>query len=246
MRQSPRRRQPSVRPSKELVSDLVIANRILFFKNIVDGYGHISARHNGDPNLYLMSRLCAPGLVTAKDIDTYDLDSDSLRQLGRPYSERFIHGEIYKIRKDVNSIIHCHTPHLIPFGVTETPLLPIYQMTSFLGGAVPVFEIREHAGMSDLLVRDPKLGKALAASLGDRPLVLMRGHGATVVGSSIREAVYRSIYAAENAWLQMEAMRLGKVTYLAPEEARLGLHVNNTSTDRPWAIWSHEVHTRTK
>jgi HCOMODA/2-hydroxy-3-carboxy-muconic semialdehyde decarboxylase len=98
-----------------------------------------------------MCRLCAPGLVTATDIDTYDLDSNSLRQLGRPYSERFIHGEIYKVRKDVNSIIHCHTPHLIPFGVSETPLLPIYQMSSFLGGGVPVFEIREHAGMSDLL-----------------------------------------------------------------------------------------------
>ena len=230
-----------VRVRRELIADLVLANRILFNRKIVDGYGHISVRHDTDSDFYLMSKMCAPGLVTTGDIDTYDLDSNSLRELGRPYSERFIHGEIYKVRSDVNSIIHCHTPELIPFGITKTPLRPVYQMSSFLGGGVPVFEIRKFAGMSDLMVRDGKLGKALARTLSDRPLVLMRGHGATFVGESIRVAVYRAVYAAENAWLQMEAMRLGKVTYLAPKEAELGLEVNNTAVERPWAIWTHEL-----
>jgi ribulose-5-phosphate 4-epimerase/fuculose-1-phosphate aldolase len=227
--------------SPQIIGDLVTANKILFRQKIVDAYGHISVRHDKDAEKYLMSRLCAPGLVTLDQIDAYDLDSNPLGDHGKPYNERYIHGEIYKARPDVQSIIHCHTPHLIPFGVTKTPLRPLYQMSSFLGSDIPVFEIREAAGMTDLLVRNPALGAALAAKLSSRSLVLMRGHGATIVAGSIRAAVYRSIYAAENAWLQMEAMKLGEVNYLTTEEMALGTPINDGSTDRPWAIWCDDV-----
>ena len=188
-----------------------------------------------------MSRLCAPGLVRAADIDIYDLDNNSLLALGRPYNERFIHGEIYKAGPDVNSIVHCHAPPLIPFSVTKVPLRALFQVGSFLGDGAPVFEIRGAAGMTDFLIKTPALGRALSASLGNHSVVLMRGHGATVVDESLKIAVFRSIYAAENAELQMQAMRLGETTYLAPEEDVLCTKLCNGSTERPWAIWASEV-----
>jgi ribulose-5-phosphate 4-epimerase/fuculose-1-phosphate aldolase len=227
--------------NKELVADLVSANRILFNRKIVDGYGHVSVRHDRDPEKYLMSRMCAPGLVMPADIDTYDLNNNSLFELGRPYNERFIHGEIYKVRPDVNAIVHCHAPPLIPFSVTDVPLRALYQVGSFLGDGVPVFEIRNAAGMTDLMIKTPALGKALSATLGSHSVVLMRGHGATIVGETLKIAVFRSIYATENAELQLQAMRLGNVTYLSPEEAALSTELCNRGTDRPWAIWESQV-----
>jgi HCOMODA/2-hydroxy-3-carboxy-muconic semialdehyde decarboxylase len=145
-------------------------------------------------------------------------------------------------------VVHCHAPPLIPFSATRVPLRPIYHMSGFLGVGVPVFEIREAGGMTDMLVRTPELGKALAASLADKPVILMRGHGATMVGNSIRQVVYRAIYAAQNALLQMEAVRLGgahggEVTYLADEEAALANVRNTKAIDRAWALWAAEVAT---
>ncbi|HXP29745.1 MAG TPA: class II aldolase/adducin family protein [Stellaceae bacterium] len=231
--------------SDGLIDELVLANKILYDQKIVDGLGHISVRHDKDPTKYLMSRMRAPALVEADDIITYDLDSNQLTDNRKSYNERYIHGEIYKARPDVVSIVHCHTRALIPFCVTKAPLQPIYHMSGFLGTGVPVFEIREAAGgPTNMLVRDPKLGHALALSLGDKNLVLMRGHGATLVGRSIKNAVFRAIYAAENAAMQMEAMRLGEVTYLSAEEAALGAEVNETSEtslDRPWSNWKYQL-----
>ena len=233
------------RVSDEVLDDLVLANRILFHQRIVDGLGHISVRHDKDPGRYLMARMCVPGLVTADDIITYDLDSNALGDSRKSYNERYIHGEIYKARPDIQSIVHCHTKSLLPFTVTKAPLRPLYHMSGFLGKGVPVFEIREAAGgPTNMLVRDPKLGRALATTLGESTIVLMRGHGATLVGHSIKNAVFRSIYAAENAELQMAAMRLGDVTYLSPEEAALGAEVNensDTSLDRPWSAWKFQL-----
>jgi ribulose-5-phosphate 4-epimerase/fuculose-1-phosphate aldolase len=228
--------------SAELLDDLVMGNRILFNQKIVDAYGHISVRHDKDPTKYLMSRHLAPGLVTAADIVTFDLDSNPVVDIGkRYYSERFIHGEIYKARPDVFSIVHCHSPQLIPFGATKAPLRPIYHMSGFLGAGVPVYDIRHAAGMTDMLVRTPALGRALAVSLGDKPIVLMRGHGATVVAQSVKQVVYRAIYAAQNAGLQMEAMRLGEVTFLADEEAANASKSNDGTVERPWALWKAEA-----
>jgi HCOMODA/2-hydroxy-3-carboxy-muconic semialdehyde decarboxylase len=189
-----------------------------------------------------MSRHLAPALVTRDDIVTFDLDSRALDRAGaRLYSERFIHGEIYKARPDVRSIVHCHTPQLLPFAATKAELKPLYHISSFLGGGVARFEIRDAGGMTDMLVRTAELGRALAQSLGEKPMVLMRGHGATVVGNSVKQAVHRSIYAAENAALQMQALGLGDPIYLAPEEAALASAAVNETLFRPWALWEREI-----
>lgn len=228
--------------SSELVEELVIGNRILFRQQVVDAFGHISVRHDKDPTKFLMSRHLAPGLVTAEDIVTFDFDCKPVVDPGkRFYSERFIHGEIYRARPEVMAVVHCHAPQLIPFGATKAKLRPIYHMSAYLGSGVPVFEIREAGGMTDMLIRTADLGKALARTLGDKQIILMRGHGATMVGNSIKQVVYRSIYAALNAALQMEAMRLGEPTFLASEEAELASQSNDRALDRPWALWKRDA-----
>lgn len=225
-----------------VLDDLVSANRVLYAKNIVDGLGHISVRHDKDPQMYVMAAEKAPGLVTREDLAIYDLDSNAqtLRER-RPYNERFIHGEIYKARPDVHSVMHCHTPSLVTFCVCHAPLRPLYHMSGFLGRGVARFEIRDIAGMTDMLVSSPALGAALAKSLGDTQLVLMRGHGATIAGQSIKHTVYRAIYGVLNAAMQMDAMRLGEVTYLADEEALKGMEINDRFVDRSWALWKQEA-----
>jgi len=228
--------------SPALIEELVIGNRILFHEGVVDAFGHISVRHDQDSTKFLMSRHRAPGLVTAEDLITHDFDGNPLDRPGvRLYGERFIHGEIYRARPEVMAVVHCHAPALIPFGATRSALQPLYHMSGFLGAGVPIFEIRDAVGMSDMLIRTPALGKALAATLGDKPMALMRGHGATMVGLSIPMVVYRSIYAALNATLQMEAMRLGQPIFLEPEEARRAEATNNSALDRAWALWKQEA-----
>jgi ribulose-5-phosphate 4-epimerase/fuculose-1-phosphate aldolase len=223
-----------------LIDDLVAANRILVDQGVVDGYGHVSVRHPADPQRYLMSRSIAPELVTAADIMEYDLDSTAVDARGRTsYLERFIHGEIYRARPDVKAVVHNHSPSVIPFGVSTAPLRPLYHMSAFLGGGVPVFDIKAAAGgPTDMLVRNAALGRALATTLGARPVALMRGHGAVVVGPNLPHAVFRSVYTEMNARLQAQAMALGgPVTYLDDEEARLaGSSVGGTVV-RPWELW---------
>jgi ribulose-5-phosphate 4-epimerase/fuculose-1-phosphate aldolase len=226
----------------ELVEDLLLANRILFKYGIVDAFGHVSVRHNEDPSTYVMSRHLAPGLVEKEDLITYDLDSDPIVETKhRLYSERYIHGEIYKQRPDVHSVVHCHAPALIPFGITKADLQPVYHMSAFLGEGVPKYEIRDAGGMTNMLVRTAPLGKALAEDLGDKPMILMRGHGATMVGKTIKHSVYRAVYAAMNAQIQMEAMRFGEVTYLAREEADNYERYIDEVIHRPWNMWKREV-----
>lgn len=227
---------------RDMLDDLAIANRILYHKNIVDGLGHISVRHDKDPGLYIMAAEKAPGLVTRDDLAIYDLDSiaQTLKER-RPYNERFIHGEIYRARPDVHSIIHCHTPSLVTFCVCQVPLRPLYHMSGFLGRGVSRFEIREVAGMTDMLVSSPELGVSLAKALGDKQIVLMRGHGATIAGQSIKHAVYRALYATLNATMQMDAMRMGEITYLSDEEAMKGMDINDRFVDRSWALWKLEA-----
>lgn len=228
----------------KLVEDLVAANRILVDQGVLDGYGHVSVRHDRDPGRYLMSRSVAPELVTAADIMEYDLDNNAVDPRGRTlYLERFIHGEIYKARPDVKAVVHSHSPSVIPFGVSTAPLRPLYHMSAFLWEGVPVFDIRQAAGgMTDMLVRTPALGQALAGSLGGRPAVLMRGHGAVVVGPSLPHAVFRSVYTEVNAKLQAQAMALGgPVTYLDPEEARRAEAAVTGTLARPWELWKRKA-----
>lgn len=226
----------------KLIEDLVAANRILVAQGVLDGYGHVSVRHDRAPDRYLMSRSLAPELVTAADILEYDLDSNPVDARGRTtYLERFVHGEIYRSRPDVKAVVHHHSPSVIPFGVTGVPLRPIYHMAAFLGDGVPVFEIRQTGGMTDLLVRNAELGRALAKTLGGRSTGLLRGHGAVVVGPTIVHAVARSVYMEMNARLQAQAMALGKVTYLDPEEARKADASVSETYGRPWELWKREA-----
>jgi ribulose-5-phosphate 4-epimerase/fuculose-1-phosphate aldolase len=226
-----------------LVEDVVAANRIFADQGVLDGYGHVSVRHPKNPERYLLSRSLAPELVTAADIMEYDLDSNPVDQRGRTmYLERFIHGEIYKARPDVNAVVHSHSPAVVPFSVSSIALKPIYHMSSFLHRGVPVFEIREAGGMTDLLVRDPHLGRALAQSLGDKPVALMRGHGNVTVGPSIPFAVYYAIYTEVNARLQLQAISLGgSINYVAPEEGKLYEPNIAGTINRPWELWKRKA-----
>jgi len=232
---------PSV--DQALLDDLVAANRILYTKNIVDGLGHISSRHDKDPNLYVLAAEKAPGLVERADLAIYDLDSNAQTLKDRrPYNERFIHGEIYKARPDVKSVVHCHTPSLVTFCVCQVPLRPLYHMSGFLGRGVARFEIREFAKEpTNMLVSSPQLGASLAKVLADKQIVLMRRHGATMAGQSVKHAVYRAIYAALNATMQMDAMHMGEITFLSDEEAMKGMDINDRFVERSWALWKLEA-----
>ncbi|MGQ3031262.1 MAG: class II aldolase/adducin family protein, partial [Ferrovibrionaceae bacterium] len=158
------------------------------------------------------------------------------------YLERFIHGEIYRARPDVQAVVHSHAATVIPFGVSQMPLRPIFHMAGFLRGPAPIFEIRDHAGeASDLLIRNRELGVALADSLGGNAVVLMRGHGATIVGNSLPQAVYRAIYTAVNAGLQSEALRLGEVTFLTEGEADAAAASNDGQLMRAWNLWKRQA-----
>ena len=228
----------------KLIEDLVAANRILVDQGVVDGYGHVSVRHDKAADRYLMSRSIAPELVTAADIMEYDLESVAVDPKGRSlYLERFIHGEIYRVRPDVRAIVHNHSPSVIPFGVTTAPLKPLYHMSAFLWPGVPVFEIRSAGGpATDMLVRNPALGQALAKTLGTGPVALMRGHGAVVVGGSLPEAVFRSVYTEVNAQLQARAMSLGgPVNYLDTEEAKKAQASVAGTIGRPWELWKRKA-----
>src|ERR1700681_2976215 len=189
----------------DVIENLVAANRILVAEGVLDAYGHVSARHPDHSDRYLLSRALAPDLVTAADVIEYDLDSNSIDAQGRnSYLERFIHGEIYKVRTDVKAVIHSHSPAVIPFGIIQTPMQPVYHQSTFLYGGVPVWDIRDvpSPDAAGLLVRNRDLGKALAATLGDKSVALMRGHGNVVVGPDIQTAVRYAIYTEVNARLQ--------------------------------------------
>lgn len=226
-----------------LIDDLVSANHILYQEGVVDGFGHVSVRHEKDPERFLLARSIAPASVRAGDIMEFDLAGEPVNARGRkPYLERYIHSEIYRARPDVIAIVHSHSPALIPFGVTGTSLKPVYHMSGFLGRTTPIFEIREAGGpATDMLIRDRKLGAALAKSLGPSSFALMRGHGSVAVGNTLKQVVYRAIYAEINARLQAEAMRLGTVTYLNDAEAAGASRTNDAVIDRPWNLWKNKA-----
>ena len=229
-------------PDRALVEALAVANRILYHEGVVDGFGHVSVRHDRSPAHFLLARNMAPALVTPADILTFDLDGQALDAGDRRvYLERFIHAEIYRARPDVVAVVHSHSPSVIPFAVTKTPLRPVYHMSGFLGEGSAHFEIRDVAGNSDLLIRNATLGRALADALGASTAVLMRGHGSTVVGTSLQQVVYRAIYAETNARLQTQALALGDVTYLNAEEASLAAATNDTQLARVWELWQRSV-----
>lgn len=225
-----------------VLAELVDANRVLVMREVLDAFGHVSARHPDDPGRFLLSRNLAPALVGADDVQVYDLDGRTDDE--RPgYLERFIHAEIYRARPDVQSVVHSHSASLVPFSISSRPLEAVWHMAGFLGTGVPVFEIRDAAGpASDLLIRSADLGASLAESLGGSAVALMRGHGSVAVGGSIAEAVFRAVYAELNGRAQAAAIALGAdYTTLTEGEGATATSSIRGQIRRAWEIWRAEA-----
>jgi ribulose-5-phosphate 4-epimerase/fuculose-1-phosphate aldolase len=227
-------------PFAELRRELAVANRILANEGIIDAFGHISARNPKDPNRYFISRHRASELVEPSDILEMTLDSDPVlpTQL-RLYSEMVIHGEIYKARPDVNSVCHHHAPAVLPFCATGVELVPLFHLGGTLGEKVPFWDSRDEFGDTSLLVRTPEEGASHARALGPHWMLLLRRHGASLAGKSVRECVFRSIYTTRNAELQLRAMAIGALGPLSPGEvAKCGGHnLGSRGVERAWEYW---------
>jgi ribulose-5-phosphate 4-epimerase/fuculose-1-phosphate aldolase len=241
-----RAQTPAAPPSTSdaaLTEDIVIGSRVLAEFGVLDGFGHVSARDPQNPGRFLMSRSLAPALVTADDIMAFDLDGNAVDPRGRSvFLERFIHSEIYRARPDVMAVVHTHSPGVIPFSVSQVPLRPMYHNAAFLAAGTPVWDIRKDFGETDMLVRESSRGKSLAEALGDKPVVLMRGHGDVTVGPSVKMAVFRAYYTDVNARLQSQAVALGgEVNYLTPGEGAKADAVNFVVLDRIWNLWKMRV-----
>jgi HCOMODA/2-hydroxy-3-carboxy-muconic semialdehyde decarboxylase len=228
------------------LEDLVAAYRILAEYGVIDAYGHVSMRSPQNPQRYYIARSLAPEIVQVEDIIEYDLESKPLDDRGREsVRERFIHGEVYKARPEVMAVVHNHSPSVIPFSVTGVPMRPIFHMAAFIGEGVPNFEIRDVEKGTDLLVKTPKLGAALARTLGGHPASLMRGHGAVVVGENLARAVGRSVYLEQSAQLQMQAQALSQnIVYMDEAEVRASVPVQDYK--RAWPMWREKALGRAK
>jgi ribulose-5-phosphate 4-epimerase/fuculose-1-phosphate aldolase len=241
---------PAITASPELLQELVDANHILHHQGIADAFGHVSVRHDRDPTRFLLARNLAPVRVQAADILEYDVASGEPLSPDPPrlYLERYIHSEVYRARPDVMAVVHTHSPAVLPVCIARgARLKPVCHMAGFLGGAAArdgpaLFEIRDHAGdASDLLIRNRALGAALASTLGDGRVVLMRGHGCTVVAETLRVAVFRAVYTEVNARLLLQAAPLGALEFLTPEEADATRITNEGQAARPWDLWREQA-----
>ena len=228
--------------TKESIDDLVLATRILVNEQVIDGFGHASVRDPNRSDHYFMTRDNFGGIDGEDYIIELDLDGNPCKPNGlQPSLERFIHAEIYRARPDVNAIVHTHSPALIPFGVSKTPVQPLYHMCGFLAAGAPIFDIQQKHGITNMLVQSSELGHSLASSLGKSAVVLMRGHGATIVGGSMKEAVFRAIYTTINAHLQPIAMQLGEPKFLGHEEAVKADELHHAVLSRPWDYWTSRL-----
>jgi HCOMODA/2-hydroxy-3-carboxy-muconic semialdehyde decarboxylase len=234
----------------ERIADLAAASRILAAQGVVDGFGHVSMRHPSAPDRYLMARALAPALVTPKDIIEYDLESNPCNAAGRPsFLERFIHGEIYKARPEVMGVVHSHSPSVIPFGLVDVPMRAMFHNAAFIAHGVPVFDIREKFGATDLLVSDAAKGAALVEIMGRQDVVLMRAHGGVTCGASLEAAVFRAVYTEVNARIQHWTTALGDgspIAALDPDEAKLADKVNLGAGQRAWHLWRTMVRSQVK
>ena len=221
-----------------LIDDLVAASRILAHHGVLDAWGHVSIRHPTNPERYLLSRARAPALVSAADIMEFDLESNPVDQRDRRmFLERFIHGSAYRARADVNAVVHSHSPTVIPFTVTDEPLKAISHIAAFLADGCPCFEIRDVGLTRGLLVTNNKQGAALAKTLGDRPVALMRGHGNLVVAPDVQRAVHRALYTEVNARQLATALSFKRpIKYVQPDEAQDPARLGDS-----WEVWKSEV-----
>jgi HCOMODA/2-hydroxy-3-carboxy-muconic semialdehyde decarboxylase len=225
----------------DLRHELAVANRILAHEGVIDAFGHVSLRHPGEPGRYFLSRSRSPELVEAGDILEFDLES---RPLHRPtvdlYAERVIHGEIYKVRPDVTAVCHHHAADVMPFCVSGDPLVPVFHLGASIGARAPYWDSRDEFGDTNLLVVRPQEGASLARALAGHSMVLMRHHGATVVGASLRELVFRCIYSCHNACYLSEAKRHGNVSPLTPGETEMAQAIYQipAAQSRAWEYWT--------
>ena len=221
---------------------LARANRMIANEGVLDAFGHVTLRHPADPKRYLMARSLAPELVQPQDIHEFTLDSEIVRPIEeRLYSERVIHGEIYKARPDVTAVCHHHAPSMLPFCVTGLAMKPLNHLGATMGAKVPVWDSRDEFGNTNLLVAKPAEGASLARALGPHWTVLMRRHGATVAGRTLEELTFRTIYAARNAAAQIQAELLGAgLEPLNAEEIELAANFNLSPGPlmRAWGYWS--------
>ena len=237
-----------VEPS--LLADLAAASRILAERGVVDAAGHVSLRHPAAPDRYFMSSAMAPALVTPDDIVEYNLDSEPCNADGRSsFLERFIHGEIYTARPDIQSIVHSHSPSVIPFGLVDVKMEAMFHNAGFLAQGVPVFDIAARFGATDMVVGDRPRGAALAESMGDADVALMRAHGSVACGPTLPMAVFRAVYTEVNARIQHWTAALAatqgagakKMASLSQEEGRLADVLNKGACLRAWDLWRREV-----
>jgi ribulose-5-phosphate 4-epimerase/fuculose-1-phosphate aldolase len=225
---------------KTLTDELVVANRILSAEKVCDAFGHVSVRHPDDPSKFLLSRGRAPELIEASDIMQFNLDGSTAAGNGKPYLERFIHGAIYEARPDVQAVVHAHAEAVLPYTISTTPLRAVVHMASFIGARIPVWDIRDGFGDTNLLVVNMAQGRDLARGLGSERVVLMRGHGFTAAGRSLPEVIRMSVYMPLNARVLSEALRLGEVKALSRGEieAHASMRPDEPSMYRAWEYWA--------
>jgi ribulose-5-phosphate 4-epimerase/fuculose-1-phosphate aldolase len=227
---------PSLEPLPEF-KRLVAANRILARENVVDAFGHVSVRHPKNPKRFVMSRSRSPALVEHEDLMEFELDGTPVDPRGRTvYGERMIHAAVYEARADVNSVVHNHSQAVLPFAITGGPLRPVIHTASIIGAEIPVWDIRDHFGDTDMLVRTLKEGRDLAAALGKHTCLLMRGHGCVVTGATIPRAVLTAIYLQVDATVQLQASGLGAVHGLSAGEIEKSsaTQFSPLALDRAW------------
>jgi ribulose-5-phosphate 4-epimerase/fuculose-1-phosphate aldolase len=227
------------RQLQSCLHELAVANRIFANEGIIDAFGHVSARHPFHPNRYILSRARPPELIEVSDLIEFTLDNEPVRATNaETYSERVIHGEIYKARPDVMAVCHHHCSSTLLFCITGEPLVPVYHLGASIGPKVSFWDPRDEFGDTSLSVETAREGASLARALGRNALVLMRRHGVTVVGSSLRELVFRTVYSCRNAEYQSRAMLLGRISTLSPGETKMaGSLTNQPGVDRAWEQW---------
>ena len=225
------------------LEDLAAASRILADQGVFDAAGHVSMRHPGHPERFLMSRSLAPQMITADDIMEFDIDSNPIDARGRnAFIERYLHGEIFRARPDVMAIAHSHSPSTIAFGLSNVPMRAMYHNAAFLAAGVPVFDIRDKFGATDIVISSGEKGAALAKVLADKPVGLLRAHGMVATGPSLPVAVFRAIFTVTSASIQHQALALGgPVAALDAEEGRLADVVNVQTVGRSWDLWKKRV-----
>lgn len=227
----------------DLLADLAAASRILADHGVVDAFGHVSMRHPSAPDRYFISRSMAPALVGPNDLMEIALDGAPCDGDTRPaFLERFIHGEIYRARPGIMAVVHSHSPTVIPFGLTATPMQAMFHNAAFLAEGVPVFDIADKFGATDMLVGNRDKGVELARVMGQAPVVLMRAHGSVAAGENLRTAVFRAIYTEVNARIQHQATALGgPIAALSEKEGALADAVNLKAAERAWELWAKRV-----